>query len=128
METKKRLKRVEIAYTDTCLPDYFGGDSRPWVTIQPTASGYTSKELRQAILSEFSQGAYGGSDPVLCDFIQDKTEQDNAEIFYSKLLKACLNRDIHFRGKAHKLRDFPDLDKDCEHVPLLHVVFNLIRV
>ena len=100
-----KLTRVDIAYTDTCLPDYFGGDSRPHVTIYPTKQGYTSSELREAILSEFRQGAIGGHDPVCCDFIQDENEQQNADKLFGRLLPGCLNREIKYRGKRLSYRE-----------------------
>jgi hypothetical protein len=127
MKIKPTLKRVEIAYTSTCLPDYFSGDARPWVTLYPVDGGYTSKQLRAAILSEFSQNATGGSDPVCCDFILDEIERANSELFYNKLLPACLNRDIKYRGKAHKNSDYELFANEPRDVPMLHIVFNLIR-
>ena len=70
--------KVSIAFEDYCLPDYFGGDSRPWVIVCPTEKGYTSRELRQAILNEFAMGATGGNDPLLSDFIADEKDQKSA--------------------------------------------------
>lgn len=117
--------KVTIAYTDTCLPDYFGGDTRPWVTIYPKENGYTSRELRQAILNEFRQGAIGGNDPIVFDYIPDEKDQKRAEEFYSKALCACLNRDIKYRGKRHKNSDYGITDDNCGRIPLLHIVFNI---
>lgn len=94
--------KVTIAYTEYCLPDYFRGDHRPWVTIYPKEGGYTSRELREEILSEFAQGAVGGSDPITRDYISDEKDQMRADKFYEKALPACLNRDIKFRGKKLK--------------------------
>ena len=113
--------QVSIAYTDTCLPDYFSGDSRPWVQIPVSPTGYTSKELRQAIISEFAQGAVGGSDPITSDFIADEKTQIAADLFYSKKLADCLNREIKFRGK--KLKNDKRTDPDCECY--FHIVFNI---
>lgn len=120
--------KVTIAYTDICLPDYFGGDHRPWVAIYPTENGYTSRELREAIKSEFSQGAIGGNCELMCDFIPDEKDQKRADKFFQKALPACLNRDIKYRGKRHKFSEYDikidDLDEFAS-MPLLHIVFDI---
>lgn len=97
--------KVTIAYTDHCLPDYFGGDHRPWVAIYPIEGGYTSRELREEILNEFALGAVGGNDPITRDYLHDEKDQLRADKFYKKALPACLNRDIKFRGKALKYKE-----------------------
>jgi hypothetical protein len=117
--------KVTIAYTDTCLPDYIRGDSRPWVVVYPTEQGYTSRELREAILSEFRQGATGGNDPILSDFIASELDQKRADQFYGKLLPACLNREIKYRGKKNKWdKAWGDIE-EREESPVLHIVFNI---
>lgn len=97
--------KVTIAYIDYCTIDYFQGDHRPWVTIYPTEGGYTSRELRNAILSEFARGAVGGNDPLTHNYIQDEKDQLRADKFYEKALPACLNRDIKFRGKVLRFKE-----------------------
>ena len=117
--------KVSIAFEDYCLPDYFGGDSRPWVIVYPTEKGYTSRELRQAILNEFAMGATGGNDPLLSDFIVNEKDQKRADKFYSKALPACLKRAIKYRGKKVKWqKDWGDIE-ECEYTPMLHIVFNI---
>lgn len=117
--------KVTIAYTDTCLPEYFGGDSRPWVVVSPTEAGYTSRELREAILSEFSSGLIGGSDPISSDFIVSELDQKRSEQFYGKALPACLNRDIKYRGKKNKWSQAWGDIEECEESPVLYIVFNI---
>ena len=95
-----------------------GGDSRPWVAIYPKEGGYTSRELREAILSEFSLGAVGGNDPIARDYIHDEEDQIRADKFYQKALPACLNRDIKFRGKELK---WVEEGEDC----LMYFVFDI---
>lgn len=112
---------VSIAYTDHCLPDYFRGDYRPWVCIPVTEKGYTSRELREAIRSEFAQGATGGHDPILSDYIADENMQALADKFYNKALQACLNRDIKYRGKRNK----QDKKDDPDGEVYLHIVFDI---
>ena len=120
--------KVTIAYTDICLPDYFGGDHRPWVAIYPTEKGYTSRELREAIKSEFALGAIGGNCELMSDFIQDEKDQKRADNFFHNALPACLNRDIKYRGKKHKYSEYDikvsELD-EYEHLPMLHIVFDI---
>ena len=121
--------RVELLYTDYCLPDYFGGDSRPWVAIYPTERGYTSRELRRAILAEFDARAIGGNDTVAWDYISDEQQQKRAEKFYAMALPACVNR-IKFRGKKLKLdkETLKHLKKyEDEDIPLMHFVFNIVE-
>lgn len=110
--------KVTIAYTDYCLPDYFRGDHRPWVAIHPIEGGYTSRELRNAILSEFAQGVVGGNDPITQDFIPEEKDQLRAAKFYEKALPACLNRDIKFRGKKLK---YAEEEEGC----VMYFVFDI---
>lgn len=118
--------KVSIAYTETCLPDYFGGDSRPWVAIYTTEKGYTSRELRKEILNEFRLNAVGGSHWITAEYIPQPEKQKLADRFYSKLLPACLNREIKYRGKAAKLpREYLELDDDFNDCPVLFIVFNI---
>ena len=112
---------VSIAYTDTCLPDYFGGDSRPWVCIPVSPAGYTSRELRDAIKSEFALGAVGGNCDLTKDCLHDEKLSAIADKFYAKTLPACLNRDIKYRGKRNKQDKMNDPDGEV----YLHVVFNV---
>ena len=119
--------QLSIKYTETCLSDYFSGDADPWVCIYPTEQGYTSKELREAIKQEFAIGAVGGNTCIGWDFIPDEESEKLADLFYSKL-DACLNRCIKYRGKKHKYKDYgikPSEVEDCEHLPLLHIVFDI---
>ncbi len=120
--------KVEIAYTEYCLPDYFSGDSRPWVVISPTEKGYTSRELRKEILNEFKLGAIGGNDPAMHDYIDNEKDQLRAEKFFSRALPACLNR-IKYRGTkgkidADNLREYKK--DDSMELPLLYFVFEII--
>ena len=121
--------KVEIAYTEYCLPDYFSGDSRPWVAVYPTEKGYTSRELREEILNEFKLGAIGGNHPAMRDYIDNEKDQLRAEKFFSKALTACLNR-IKYRGKKGKI-DADNLKEykkdDSIDLPLLYFVFNIIE-
>lgn len=122
----KNLKAV-LVRDIICLPDYFGGDCRAWVTVYPTEKGYTSRELRKAILLEFAQGAIGGNQEYTQDFISGEDEQLKSDQFF-KTLEACLNRDIKYRGKKHKLKDYDITENDLEcgyDLPLWYFVFDM---
>lgn len=113
--------KISIAYTDTCLPDYFRGDSRPWITIPVNDNGFTSRQLREEILNEFAIGAIGGYDSIAYDYIQDEKEQIRAEKFYKKL-RPTLNRIIKFRGKVLKEKQ---TENSYDDVPQMHIVFDI---
>lgn len=121
---------ISVAYVDICLPDYFGGDARPWVAIYPTDNGYTSRELREAILYEFEMGAVGGNDDVARDFIPDPEREKRSDLFFRKL-PAALKREIKYRGKRHKVKDYLEkgmkFDPDFDQLPVMYVVFDIIE-
>lgn len=113
--------KVDLAYVDVCLPDYFKGDSRPWVCVYPTKVGYTSRELREAILSEFNLGAIGGN-------VNFEAIPEELYTVFEKKLKACLNKSLKYRGKKLKYSEFDieiEDDGEIDVSPLLHVVFNV---
>lgn len=53
------MNKLDCIITDICLPDYFSGDFRPWVTI-PVFKGMTLKEIKNSLHSELNQDAIGG--------------------------------------------------------------------
>lgn len=121
--------QVTVKYTEDCLPDYFRGDSDPWVAIPYTDKGYSSVQLRRAVLSEFELNAVGGSHWITADYIPDPELNALADKFYAKALPACLNREIKYRGKLCKLpaeyriRNRPScMDHDT---PCLYIVFKI---
>ena len=54
------MSKLECVLTDVCLPDYFSGDYRPWVTV-PVFKGMTLKEIKIRLHSEINQDAVGGN-------------------------------------------------------------------
>ena len=52
--------KFDLIHTDTCLSDYFSGDSRPFFTL-PIYSHMNINEICEHLISELSQGALGGS-------------------------------------------------------------------
>lgn len=85
----------DLIHTDTCLSDYFSGDSRPWLCI-PIYAPMWLKEIKEALLSELNQGAIGG-------------HYDDSDQFYNAA-KAAINRlsnNPGFRGKHFKDIEVP---------------------
>ena len=103
--------KLNITCTDVCTPDYFSGDSRPWVCIQVDGST-TFKEVRESILFEVRQGAFGGNNELwkllAADWLPDRKVK--AADLAIKCLMAAINRDIKPAKKGARLA-FPDLDK-----------------
>ncbi len=61
MKNEKMPRKLDCAHVDTCLPDYWRGDSRPWVAV-PVWHGIHLADVKRAIMDELRQGAVGGSD------------------------------------------------------------------
>ena len=104
--------------TDVCLPDYFSGDSRPWICV-PVSSKMSFKELRELLHSEINQGAIGGNDPL----IQDDSGPTGDKWF--KEAHAAINRDIKSAKKFGR-RPFPFIGAesvDCEYSVYAYFVF-----
>lgn len=53
--------KLELVNTDVCLPDYFSGDSRPWLCIGIPKGGILIRDLKAELLSELNQDAIGGN-------------------------------------------------------------------
>lgn len=118
--------RVSIACVHICIPDFFSGSASPWVAIPTTEKGYTSRELRKEILNRFCLGDVGGYHWVTADYIPEPEKQKLADKFYGKLLPACLNREIKYRGKKGKiLKAYAELKIDLDECPMLFIVFNI---
>jgi hypothetical protein len=117
---------ITIDYTDTCQPDYFQGSNKLTFYIQPSFNGYTSKELRDEILSEFNQNAFN------CGRYQLWDCDVETDIKVLKQLKACLNREIKYKGKEHSIKVYakeqnikPSEIDDIESWPVLHIIFDI---
>lgn len=89
----------DLIHTDTCLPDYFSGDWRPWFVV-PIYGPMTLKEIKEYLLSELNQGAIGGN----LDWEVQESDQ-----FY-KAAKAAINRLSNANG--YRGKHFKDLDND----------------
>ena len=108
--------RVSIAHTDTCLPDYFSGDSRPWLCVPAYRQSFAS--VRRALENEVRQGAIGGSDDhalLLSGDMVRPDEESRADELTRKVY-AAIRRDIRPAKKGDRLA-FRDIelpeDGDC---------------
>ena len=115
--------KITIAHTDTCLPDYFSGDSRPWLCIPAYRQTFAS--VRRALESEVRQGAIGGSDDnarLLSSGLVRPDEENRADTLTRKLY-AAIRRDVRPARKGDRLA-FRDIaaDEDGETVMAYFVV------
>lgn len=105
--------KVQIAHTDTCLPDYFSGDSLPWLQIPAYRQSFA--EVRRALRNEIRMGAVGGSDDdarlLSADCVRPE-EEKRADTLTRKLY-AAINRDIRPAKKGARLA-FPDIAPEDE--------------
>lgn len=108
--------RVSIVHTDTCLSDYFSGDSRPWICIPAYRQSFAS--VRRALEDEVRQGAIGGTDDharlLAADMVRPE-EESLADALRRKVYTA-IRRDIRPAKKGDRLvfRDIePSEDDDC---------------
>lgn len=115
--------KVTIAHTDTCLPDYFSGDSRPWLCIPAYRQSFAS--VRRALEDEVRQGAIGGSDDdarlLSADLVRPDEERRADEL--TRKVYAAINRDIRPAKKGDRLA-FRDIEcpEDGESVMAYFVI------
>ena len=115
--------KVSIAHTDTCLPDYFSGDSRPWLCIP--AHRQTFASVRRALCDELRMGAIGGSDEharLLSANMVRPDEESRADELTRKVY-AAIRRDIRPAKKGDRLV-FRDIGEpgDCEDMVMAYFV------
>lgn len=103
--------KLHITCTDACLPDYFSGDSRPWLCI-PVDGATTFKACREMLRDEIRQGAFGGNNELYCLLAADWLPEHNVDKADKaiKALYAAINREIVSAKKGARLA-FPDLDR-----------------
>ncbi len=100
--------KVEFSHYRIDHPDYWPGSNLPGVIVPVSEKGYTSRQLRLAILEAFKNNETFGGCPFFADYIPDERLQHLAFLFYAKTMPACLNRDIKYRGKVGKWVDSED--------------------
>lgn len=110
--------KLECVHTDTCLPDYFSGDARPWVCI-PVRKSLSLKSIKQDLHSEINQGAIGGNNPLTRD--DSGPEGDK----WFKAAHAAINRmKPAVKGQKTFFKDAedPPEDGDCVMAYFVFVV------
>lgn len=115
--------RVSIAHTDTCLPDYFSSDSRPWLCIPAYRQSFAS--VRRALEDEVRQGAVGGNDDharlLSADMVRPDEESRADEL--TRKVYAAIRRDIRPAKKGDRLafRDI-ELPEDGDYAMAYFVI------
>ena len=115
---------VTIAHTDTCLPDYFSGDSRPWLSVPAYRQSFAS--VRRALESEVRQGAIGGNDDnarlLSADMVRPGEESRADEL--TRKVYAAIRRDVRPVKKGDRLafRDIELSEGDGETIMAYFVV------
>ena len=117
VESEPRGLRVSIVHVDTCLPDYFRGDSQPWLCIPAYRQSFAS--VRRALEDEVRHGAIGGSDDyarlLSADMVRPEEESLADEL--TRKVYAAIRRDIKPAKKGDRLafRDIepPEDAGDC---------------
>lgn len=103
--------KVTIAHTDTCLPDYFSGDSRPWLAIPARPMSFAA--VRRELESEVRHGAIGGSDDhaqlLSADLVKPEDGARADEL--TRKLYSAIRRDVKPRRKGDRLA-FRDIEAD----------------
>ena len=107
--------KVSIAHVDTCLSDYWAGNSRPHLQIPAYRQSF--KSVRDALRNEVRMGAVAGNDDdarlLSADCVRPE-EEKRADMLTRKLY-AAINRDVRPAKKGDHLafRDIkPDEDAD----------------
>ena len=112
---KENIMKLNIVCTDVCLPDYFSGDSRPWLCI-PVDGRTTFKQVRDMLKDEVRQGAFGGFNDLYtllaADWLPERYVKKADKAI--KALYAAINRDIKPVKKGARCV-FPDLEKSTEN-------------
>jgi hypothetical protein len=118
--------KVQIAHADTCLSDFWTGDSRPHLQI-PVYRGMTPKAVREALRDEIRQGAVAGNDDdarcLADDWIPERL-RERADALIRKVY-AAINRDVKpaKKGARRLFLDLePETDDCCESVYAFFVI------
>lgn len=93
MKKETMPRKLECAHADTCLPDFWRGDSRPHVAI-PVYKGMHMVEVKRAIMNELRMGAVMGSDRLAFLLSADYVgpEDESAADIATKRAYAAVNR------------------------------------
>mgnify|MGYP007122235335 CR=1 FL=1 len=116
--------KVSIAHVDTCLPGYFGGNSRPWLCVPAFPQSFAS--VRRALENELAQGAIGGCDDharLLQGDMVRPGDESRADTLRRKTY-AAIRRDVTPARKGDRLvfRDIALPDDDDDYVMAYFVI------
>lgn len=104
--------KVSIVHTDTCLPDYFSGDARPWICVPAYRQSFAS--VRRALRDELRMGAIGGCNDdarlLSADMVRHGEESRADEL--TRKVYAAINRDIVPAKKGGRLAFREKLDDE----------------
>lgn len=105
----KKFPKVSIVHIETCLPDYFPGDSRPWVCIPAYRRTFAS--IRRDLENEVRQGMVVGSD-TYARLLRRARMLPEEEIIAEKLMQkvcAAIRRDVRPAKKGERIA-FRDIE------------------
>lgn len=108
---------LECCHVDTCLPDYWRGDSRAHLSII-AYPGMTLKEIKSALHSELNQGAIGGNDPRTWD-----DSGDVGDVWYKRAHAAINAIKPANKGQRRFFTDIEQQDEDADFSVYAYFVF-----
>lgn len=108
---------LECCHVDTCLPDYWRGDSRAHLSI-PVYPGMTLKEIKSALRSELNQGAIGGNDPRTRD-----DSGDVGDVWYKRAHAAINAIKPANKGQRRFFTHLEEQDEDADFSVYAYFVF-----
>lgn len=114
------MTKLSCINTDVCLPDYFSGDSRPWITI-PIYRGMTLKQIKDSLHSEIDQDAVGGNINLY-----DMNDRD-LESWYSRSHAAINRIKPEIKNTRRFFMNLEDTDKNDEFSDSVHAYFVFIE-
>jgi hypothetical protein len=109
--------KLTIAHADTCLSDYWRGDSRPH--LQVAAYPRTLASVRAELEGELNAGAIGGSD----DLARLLSDGDPAAC---RAVRAAIRRDVRGARKGQRMA-FQDCDPAGDDGDTVWAYFVIIR-
>ena len=102
--------KITIAHTDTCLPDCFSGDIRPWICVPAYRQSFAS--VRRALESKVRQGAIDGNDDDARLLSSDmvRTDEEDRAYTLTRKLYAAIRRDVRPARKGDRFA-FRDIER-----------------
>jgi hypothetical protein len=114
MKTTAPVKPLECCHADTCLPDYWTGHHLPHIQIA-VWPGMRLAQIRAAIRSEISQGAFMGSSDearLLSADMVTPAEERRAEMLTRRAYAAVARMKPNRKGQRRFFTDIEQTDDD----------------